>query len=153
MLKKISFKGVIIGAVVDVVGTNIWLFGVVGYLIIKHQLYALPPGEQMGELYRLYDDPAMKVLNTIVGVGFSIIGGYLAARIAGHHERLNGALSSFLCGGPFAIHDRIALDWLGDRRTRGKSTPWSSWRVFKTTADAKLIWIMVGPAKRRGHTK
>ena len=77
MLKKISFKGVIIGAVVDVVGTNIWLLGVVGYLIIKHQLYALPPGEQMGELYRLYGDPAIKVLNIIVGVGFSIIGGYL----------------------------------------------------------------------------
>ena len=46
MLKKISFKGVIIGAVVDVVGTNIWLFGVVGYLIIKHQLYALPSSDQ-----------------------------------------------------------------------------------------------------------
>jgi uncharacterized membrane protein len=97
MLKNISFKGAITGAVVDVVGTNIWLFGVVGYLIIKHQLYALPPGEQVNELYRLYGDPTIKALNTIVGVGFSIIGGYLAARIAGHHERLNGALSSFLC--------------------------------------------------------
>jgi hypothetical protein len=97
MLKKISFKGVIIGAVVDVVGTNIWVFAVVGYLIIKHQLYALPPSERTGELYRLYGDPATKALNTIVGVGFSIIGGYLAARIAGQHERLNGALSSFLC--------------------------------------------------------
>lgn len=97
MLKKISFKGVIIGAVVDVVGTNIWLFAVVGYLIVKHQLYALPPDVRTGELYRLYGDPAIKALNIIVGVGFSIIGGYLAARIAGHHERLNGALSSFLC--------------------------------------------------------
>ena len=97
MLKKISFKGVIIGAIVDVLGTYIWLFGVVGYLIIKNQLHALPPGEQMSELYRLYGDPAIKVLNTIVAVGFSVIGGYLAARIASHHERLNGALSSFLC--------------------------------------------------------
>src|SRR5829696_4372958 len=143
MLKKISFKGVIIGAVVDVVGTNIWLFGVVGYLIIKHQLYALPPGEQMGELYRLYGDPAIKVLNTIVGVGFSIIGGYRSSRAA---ERR--AFVVFMRG-PFPIHDRIALDWLGDRRTRGKSTPWSSWREFKTTADAKLIWVTVLPAKRR----
>lgn len=97
MLKKISFKGVIIGAIVDVVGTYIWLFGVVGYLIIRNQLYALPPGEQMSELYRLYGDPAINVLNSIVAVGFSVIGGYLAARIARHHERLNGALSSFLC--------------------------------------------------------
>lgn len=69
MLKNISFKGVFIGAVVDVVGTNIWLFAVVGYLIIKHQLYALSPGEQMSELYRLYGDPAIKALNIILASG------------------------------------------------------------------------------------
>jgi uncharacterized membrane protein len=97
MLKKISFKGVIIGAIVDVVGTYVWLFGVVGYLIIRNQLHTLPPREQMSELYRLYGDPAINVLNTSVAVGFSVIGGYLAARIARHHEQLNGALSSFLC--------------------------------------------------------
>jgi len=97
MLGKISFKGVIIGAVVDVVGTNLWVFAVVGYLVIKYRLYALPSGQQINELHRLYADPAVRAVNTIVGVGFSIVGGYLAARIAGHHERLNGALSAFLC--------------------------------------------------------
>jgi hypothetical protein len=47
--KAISFKGVIVGAIVDVVGTYIALFGVLAYLIIKHQLYALPPAEQAGD--------------------------------------------------------------------------------------------------------
>jgi len=46
MLRNVSLKGVIIGAVFDVVGTNIWIFAVVGYLIIKHQLYALPSSDQ-----------------------------------------------------------------------------------------------------------
>jgi hypothetical protein len=36
-------------------------------------------------------------LNAAIGLGFSVFGGYVAARKAGHHQRLNGALSSFLC--------------------------------------------------------
>jgi hypothetical protein len=97
MRKAISFKGVIVGAIVDVAGTYIALFGVLAYLIIRHQLYALPPAEQNGELRRLYGDPAVGTLNAAIGFGFSVVGGYVAARIAGHHQRLNGALSSFLC--------------------------------------------------------
>ena len=77
------------------VGTHIALFGVLTYLIIRLQLYALPPAEQNGELQRLYGDPAVGALSAIIG--FSIVGGYVAAWIAGHHQRLNGALSSFLC--------------------------------------------------------
>ena len=57
----------------------------------------MPSDQQFSELHRLYADPVVRVVNTIAGVGFSIVGGYLAARIAGYNERLNGALSSFLC--------------------------------------------------------
>jgi hypothetical protein len=97
MYRNISFKGVIIGSVADIVGTNIWALAVALYLLVKHQLYSLPVGEQTGQLHILLGDPAVEALNIIVGGGFSIIGGYLAARIAGHHERLNGTLASFLC--------------------------------------------------------
>ncbi|QPF92577.1 hypothetical protein [Bradyrhizobium commune] len=97
MRKAISFKGVVVGAIVDVLGTYIGLFGVIGYLIIRHQVFALPPGEQNAELQRLYGDPAVATLNAAIGFGFSIVGGYVAAWIAGHHQRLNGALSAFLC--------------------------------------------------------
>lgn len=79
------------------VGTHIALFGVLAYLTIRRQLYALPPAEQNGELQRLYGDPAVGAVSAIIGFGFSIVGGYVAAWIAGHHQRLNGALSSFLC--------------------------------------------------------
>jgi len=97
MRKAISFKGVIVGAIVDVVGTHIALYAVLAYLIIRHQLYTLPPAEQNGELQHLYGDPVVGTVNAAIGFGFSIVGGYLAARIAGHHQRLNGALSAFLC--------------------------------------------------------
>lgn len=113
MYRNISFKGVIIGSVVDVVGTNIWALAVELYLLIKHQLYSLPVGEQTGQLHILLGDPVIKALNIIVGCGFSIIGGYLAARIAGHHERLNGTLASFLCVAfTLTAIGSIAIGWV-----------------------------------------
>jgi hypothetical protein len=97
MYRNISFKGVIVGSVVDVAGTTIWALAVQLYLLVKFQLYTLPAGELTSELHILLGDPAVNALNAIIGCGFSIIGGYLAARIAGHHERLNGTLASVLC--------------------------------------------------------
>src|SRR4051794_36397244 len=96
MPSNISFKGVIIGSVVDIVGTSIWLFVVSVYLAIKRQLYTLPPVERLNELRVLHDEPFVQAVDVVVGGAFSIIAGYLAARIAAHDERLNGTLTSFL---------------------------------------------------------
>jgi hypothetical protein len=96
MHRNISLKGVIIGSVVDIVGTNIWLFVVSMYLAIERQLYTLPPDERLRELRVLHDEPVVQAFDVVAGAGFSIVGGYLAARIAAHHERLNGTLTSFL---------------------------------------------------------
>jgi hypothetical protein len=95
MLRGISFKGVIIGSVVDIVGTNIWLFVGSMYLAIKRQLYTLPFVERPNELRALHDEPIVQAFDVVVGAGFSIVGGYLAARIAARHERLNATLNSF----------------------------------------------------------
>ena len=46
----VSFKGLIVGAIVDVAGTHIALFGVIAYLIITHKLYALPPAWEVRRL-------------------------------------------------------------------------------------------------------
>ena len=95
MFKTISVKGVIAGSVVDIVGTNIWLLVVSIYLAVERQLYALPPAERLNVLHGLHDEPIVQAFDVVVGAVFSIAGGYLAARIAAHHERLNGTLTSF----------------------------------------------------------
>lgn len=98
MWKKISVKGVVVGALVDVVGTNIWFVVLVFYLASKYQIYLLPQAQQMNQLKHLMvQDPVLNVLNLLIGGGFSVVGGYIAARIAKRNELLNGALSSFLC--------------------------------------------------------
>lgn len=98
MFQKVSFKAVIIGAVVDVVGTNVWGLIAGVYISAKYHLYALPAAEQMNQLHTLLlQDSVVTILNVIIGGGFTIIGGYIAARIAKHDELLNGTLASFLC--------------------------------------------------------
>ena len=112
MHRNISFKGVIIGSAVDIVGTYIWLFAVSMYLGIKRQLYTLPPVERLNELRVLHDEPVVQAFDVVVSAGFSIIAGYLAARIAAHHERLNGTLTSFFgVSGSLLSIGSVSIGW------------------------------------------
>lgn len=97
--EKISIKGVVIGSVADIVGTNIWAFFFILYLLFSHQLLASVPRSQLETEVTslLRDDPLNFTINLLAGSFFSILGGYIAAHIAKRHELLNGALSSFLC--------------------------------------------------------
>jgi hypothetical protein len=98
MWEKISFKGVIIGAVADVVGTNVWGAVAAIYLSSKYHLYSLPVSEQVSQLTALIStEPVVTILNVLIGSCFTIMGGFIAARIARHDELLNGTLASFLC--------------------------------------------------------
>lgn len=98
MLKKISFKGVLLGAIADVGGSNIWSIIAVMYLFSNYHILSLPQNQQANRLQSLMaHDPILFFLNMLVGGGFSILGGYIAARIAKHDELLHGTLSSFLC--------------------------------------------------------
>jgi hypothetical protein len=92
MWQRISLKGVIIGAVTDVVGTNIWGLIAIVYIF---SVYHLHQGPELTDA--LKNDPVIFILNWIIGGGFTVLGGYIAARIAKHDELLNGTLASFLC--------------------------------------------------------
>ena len=98
MIKKISFKGVIIGSVVDVVGTNIFgMFLGIG-IAIHYGLTKLPPAEMANQLKVLIEQSStVAIFGMLVGGLFTVLGGYIAARIAKRNELLNGTLASFLC--------------------------------------------------------
>ncbi len=99
-MKKISFKGVIIGSILDIVASNVIGFFLVFYLTLAHKLPAVPKDQLSAALMQLlHEDPVLFSAWTLLGSLCSILGGYVAAHIAGRHELLNGALSSFLCVG------------------------------------------------------
>ncbi len=97
--KKISFLGIITGATIVVIGTNIWSF-----LILLLVLFLLLFGQLTPSSHYLWNGVIRLLnlgdrffpINLIVGSLFSILGGYIAAHIAKHDEILNAALSSFL---------------------------------------------------------
>jgi hypothetical protein len=95
---KISMKGVLIGAIVDV--TTSFLLGVplAVYAMSKLDLTHTPK-EQIGSTITaaIRGSLPLHVAELLVGLGCSVLGGYVAAQIAKRGELLNGALSSFLC--------------------------------------------------------
>jgi hypothetical protein len=90
-MASISIKGVLIGAVFDIVASAI--VGAIALLGL-----ALWSGaDSADEIVGLADAGLGAALSVILGGGVSVAAGYIAARIAGRGELLNGALSSFLC--------------------------------------------------------
>ncbi len=98
MRKKFSFKGIILGALVDVGGSNVWGIIAVTYIVMHYQMYRLPAAQMSSKMqYFLLHDSLIFTLNLIIGSAFSVLGGYVAARIAKQNKLLNATLSSFLC--------------------------------------------------------
>lgn len=92
-MSAISIKGVVIGAIFDIV-----LSGICGVVFVM--IYAMTAGITAPEdLAQLATAPELRVFSYVSGGLISIIAGYLAARIAGRGELINGTLSSVLCVG------------------------------------------------------
>jgi hypothetical protein len=97
-MNKVSWKGFIIGGIVDVVLTNVLAIPVMVYAIAGLMPARLPPDRLQATLQLVIQtDPKYHFPLLAIGVACSIFGGYVAARIAKHDEVLNGALSAWLC--------------------------------------------------------
>ncbi|MGA2649220.1 MAG: hypothetical protein ABSF28_01795 [Terracidiphilus sp.] len=105
-MKSVSIKGVLIGGIVDIVSSFVLGIPFAIYAIASVYLSHLPP-DKVGPAVSavLGGNSPLYWGQVFVGMCCSVLGGYVAAWIAGHHERLNGTLSAFLCVslGIFAI--------------------------------------------------
>jgi hypothetical protein len=90
--QKVSVSGVIIGSLVAVVVMFLASLGV-GFFI---GLFLAASGTEMPADIGYYTNPFVLSITLLIFMLFSIMGGYIAAKIADHDELLNGALSSFL---------------------------------------------------------
>jgi hypothetical protein len=97
-MSKISMKGVLIGAVVDVITSVLLGVPLAIYAMSKLDLTHTPK-EQIGSALTaaIHGNPSLYAAQLLIGFGCSVLGGYVAAWLAKRHELLNGALSSFLC--------------------------------------------------------
>jgi len=95
---KISIKGVLVGGIVDIVTSSILAIPLIVVLVARANISALPKAQQTPVLTAaMHDSPMFFFTGLIAGSLASILGGYVAARIAKSEALLNGALSSWLC--------------------------------------------------------
>jgi hypothetical protein len=95
---KVSLKGVLIGGIVDILSSSVLGVPFAVYALSKVDL-AHTPKDQLGHAIAAVSlgTPWLYATQLLVGLACSVLGGYVAAWPAKHHELLNGTLSSFLC--------------------------------------------------------
>jgi hypothetical protein len=99
-MKQISVKGIVVGAIADIVATSLLAIPVVMIAAAKIDLLHVAKEQQTRVLLSaIHATPSLYIAQLLLGSFCSLLGGYLAARIARRSELLNGALSAFLCVG------------------------------------------------------
>lgn len=94
---KISLRAILTGGLVDVGGTYLWGLLIGAIVTSAYGLSPLPPDQLATQLDQIFQtDPVISGVNLVVGLLFSILGGYVAARAAKQDELLNGGMSGWL---------------------------------------------------------
>lgn len=97
---KISVLGVLVGGVADVVCSVL-----TGLPFSLYAAFKVDPAQRVGPHASeaisavLHANTSLRLLELLMGLLCSVLGGYVAATIAKRHERLNGTLSCYLCVG------------------------------------------------------
>lgn len=97
-MSKVSVKGVLVGGIIDIVATNILAIPLVIYVMIKYDLVHTPEHQMQAAITAAINGTtSLYASKLLIGLGCTVLGGYIAAWLAKHDELLNGLLSSFLC--------------------------------------------------------
>jgi hypothetical protein len=96
-MRKLSILAVLAGGVVDVVSSVLLgiPFGI--YALFKVHAADIPKDQLPSAVAAVMHHGPVYFGEMLVGFACSVLGGYVAARLSGHDELLNGCLASFLC--------------------------------------------------------
>lgn len=96
-MRRISFKGVLLGGIAGVFATNIFLIPVMVYVTSQFDvMHMSQPQLQAAVMNSIQKSFAIHMIQVAVGLACSVLGGYVGALLAKHDEVLNAALTSFL---------------------------------------------------------
>jgi hypothetical protein len=101
-MRRISIAGVLVGGVVDIIATNLLAIPVIfAAADMANADLAGAARDQVVPLIMgvLRDHPVLYIAGFVGGAMASVLGGYVAARMAKRGYLLNGALSAYLCIG------------------------------------------------------
>lgn len=93
---KVSVVSIVVGGITDVVASSVLALPVVIYVMVKYDLFHRASGPT-AITSLIHSSAWLYGLQLGIGLGCSVLGGFVAAWMAKHDELLNGLLSSFLC--------------------------------------------------------
>jgi hypothetical protein len=96
-MAKISIKGVLVGGITDVGSTLILGMPFSVYVGLRVISDHIPKDQVQSSVMAMMHRPEIFFPQLLIGSACSVLGGYVAARLAKHDELLNGCLASFLC--------------------------------------------------------
>jgi hypothetical protein len=106
-VRGISPAAIVVGGVCDVVLSGVLGVPLVIYTASSRGLTKLPREELQGAVVAaIHSAPALYAVQICIGVGCSMLGGFIAASIAKQQRLLNGVLASWLCIG-FGVYSLI----------------------------------------------
>jgi hypothetical protein len=99
-VRRLSLKAAIIGGIVDILSTYLLVVVAVFVFILVRGFVSAghPPPQDLNDMVlRSVQSGPIHMLLICLGCLCSVLGGYVAARIAKHDELVNGAASAWLC--------------------------------------------------------
>lgn len=99
LLRNISIPGVVIGATTDIVATNLLALPLVLPIVGQLGAHATQAQQRAALTDAFTNSPSTYLTGMALGSLASILGGWVAARLARRAELLNGALSAIACVG------------------------------------------------------
>ena len=97
-MNKVSIRGVVIGGVVDVILSGILGIPLIIYVLATRGLAGLPKTEmQRAVVSAIHASTSLYAVQLLIGSVCTVLGAFLAARIAKHDHVLNGLLASLIC--------------------------------------------------------
>ena len=96
-MARISIKGVLVGGVTDVGLSTLLGIPFAVWAVLETGIARTPKDQIHSAVSAFMHRPMIFASEMLIGFGCSILGGYVAARLAKHDELLNGCLSAILC--------------------------------------------------------
>ena len=96
IVRAFSWKGVFLGGITDVAATGIIRIPLAIIAVIGSNLTSLPLSTWGTAVVAVIEaSPGLRITGWVLGAMCSVLGGYVAARIANRGELINGALSAY----------------------------------------------------------
>lgn len=96
-MHRLSVMGILVGGIVDILAANVVALVVFTAVALATVAAGGAPANQSAFGPTLLANPIVMTPVSVCGAIASILGGYVAARLARHDELLNGASSAWLC--------------------------------------------------------